>query len=171
MNGYARIGRILRAHGTTGELVVDPELDLTEVLGPDRLAYLTDPRGGPVPVRVGALRPVSKGDRLSFFLTLTTVTTRTDAEKLKGRYLFLPEDELPEYEDEEAALDGYRLIGTDGTEYGTVLDVMENPAHPLLEVAGPNGRFFVPWVDAYVLEIDDDEATITVADLTALMEL
>ncbi len=169
---FTRIGRILRAHGTAGEVVIEPELE-ADVFNPDQVMYLYDPKTDHYPIRIASVRPVTKGGHTQFFVFFGTITTRTLAESLRGKPVFVPSNLVTEAadEDEDWDLTGYAVVDSDGTVIGDVLDVIENPAHPLLEVKDGNGRFFIPFVDAYIIEIDDDRQTITVQDVDDLRTL
>lgn len=169
-NGYTRIGSIQRAHGTAGEVVVGPEID-AGLFEEGRILYLSDAKAGWLPMRVAAARRVQKGDRLLFFVLFASITTRTQAETLRGKTVGYPTDQMPDLPDEDSDLTGYQVVDADGTRIGEVLDLIDSPAHPLLEVKDDRGRFLVPFVDAYILEIDDEAAVVTVADVDALRSL
>lgn len=170
--GHTRIGRILRAHGTAGEVVIEPELE-ADVFHPDQVLYLHDPKADKIPYRIASVRKVTKGANTQFFVFFGSVTTRNLAEALRGKPVFVPSSLVPEPEEDTDDWDitGYAVVDSDGTPIGTVLDVIENPAHPLLEVKDDAGRFFIPYVDAYVIDIDDDAETVTVQDVDALRTL
>jgi 16S rRNA processing protein RimM len=170
--GHTRIGRILRAHGTAGEVVIEPELE-ADVFHPDQVLYLHDPKADKIPYRIASVRKVTKGGNTQFFVFFGSVTTRNLAEALRGKPVFVPSSLVPEPEEDTDDWDitGYAVVDSDGTPIGTVLDVIENPAHPLLEVKDDAGRFFIPYVDAYVIDIDDDAETVTVQDVDALRTL
>jgi 16S rRNA processing protein RimM len=170
--GYTRIGRILRAHGTSGEVVIEPDME-TDVFTPDQVMYLYDPSSEHYPIRVTAARKVVKGGHTQFFVFFGTITTRNLAEALRGKPVFVPASLVPEPapDDEDWDLTGYRVIDPLGTHVGDVLDVIENPAHPLLEVKGDTGSFLIPFVDAYIIDIDDENATIKVQDVDHLKDL
>lgn len=94
-----------------------------------------------------------------FAARLGTVTTKEQADSLKGIRLYAHRDALPSLPDDEfyhADLIGLEVIDTGGAVLGRVKAVLNHGASDLLEVAGPNlktpvllpfTRSFVPTVD------------------------
>ncbi len=118
------VGRITKAHGVKGEVVVLLVTDRTERLDPGS-TLLTDGR----PLTVVAARPHQ--DR--WIVAFEGVHDRTAAESLRGVVLRAEALEDPE------ALWVHVLVGSvvrevDGTERGRVVAVIDNPAHDLLEL-------------------------------------
>jgi 16S rRNA processing protein RimM len=169
-HAHTQIATILRAHGTAGEVAVGPEID-ADLYDEGRILYAPDPVTGWMPLRILSSRRVIKGGRHQFFVIFATITTRNQAEALRGKKLHVPTDQMPDLAEEDPDLTGYRVEDADGTRIGTVLDLLDSPAHPLLEVKDDRGRFLIPFVEAYILGIDDDEGVVTVADVDALRSL
>ena len=169
-HAHTQIATILRAHGTAGEVAVGPEID-ADLYDEGRIMYAPDPVTGWMPLRILSSRRVIKGGRHLFFVIFATITTRNQAEALRGKKLHVPTDQMPDLAEEDPDLTGYRVEDADGTRIGTVLDLLDSPAHPLLEVKDDRGRFLIPFVEAYILGIDDDEGVVTVADVDALRSL
>jgi 16S rRNA processing protein RimM len=116
------IGRIVRAHGLQGEVVVDLSTDRVDRL--DRGAVLDSDRG---PLTVVACRP----HQGRFLVTFEGVADRTAAEGLSGLSVRAEAVEDPD------ALWVHELVGsmvrdTAGVEWGRVTEVEANPAHDLL---------------------------------------
>lgn len=116
------VGRITKAHGLRGEVVVFLTTDRLERL--ERGSVLHTARGELV---VGASR--AHQDR--WIVSFEQVTTREAAEALRGLVLSAPPLEDPE------ALWVHELIGCtvvtpDGVERGVVESVLDNPAADLL---------------------------------------
>lgn len=167
-NDLVSVGYISRAHGTAGEVELKPTLNHPEIFSENQIYFLQDGRQS-VPVRAENLKLVRKGDQFSFFVKFENVTNRNEAEKLKGLSVLLPEDIIPEsdlYSDDD--LIGYTVISQDNVTIGEVVDVIENPGHSLIQIKDGEGAFFVPFVDAYILEIDDENGKIITSDLSAL---
>ena len=116
------VGRIIRAHGLRGEVVVDLLTDRLDRLEPG--AVLETDRG---PLRVVAARP----HQSRFLVTFDGVPDRTAAEELSGVALRAEAVEDPD------ALWVHEVVGTvvrerSGVERGRVVEVEANPAHDLL---------------------------------------
>lgn len=120
------VGRVGKAHGLAGEVVVSLISNRPErvVVGS---AFLTDAGE----LRIEAARPFSD----NWLMTFSGVDSRERAEALRGTVLRgLPLD------DEEAwwvhELIGSEVTDTDGAHLGTVTGVLANPASDLLELDG-----------------------------------
>jgi len=120
------VGRVGKAHGLTGEVVVSLISNRPErvVVGS---AFLTDTGE----LRIEAARPFVD----NWLMTFSGVDSRERAEALRGTVLRgLPLD------DEEAwwvhELIGSEVTDTDGAILGTVTGVLANPASDLLELDG-----------------------------------
>jgi 16S rRNA processing protein RimM len=166
------VGKIVRAHGTSGELVIAPDIRDTHLFDLSRLCYL-EQKHILEPFRLEAARPVLKGDRLSFFVKFENVRTRNDAERMRGIRVYLPKAELPDADDDESLylFIGYTVLNEKGQSEGEVLDVLENPAHPLLQIKYSDGSCLVPLVDAFIADADHVRKTVTIRSLEAFKEL
>ncbi|HAC14579.1 MAG TPA: 16S rRNA processing protein RimM [Bacteroidetes bacterium] len=170
-NDWTSIGFISRAHGLKGEVVLEPEFDDDELYSIDRIFYLGKIGRDPVPVRIGEIKLVQKGDQLSFFVKFEHIMDRSDAEKIKGLTLFLPSDEVEVDEYTEDDYVGYQVIREDGSPEGEVVGILDNPAHILLEILGDEGSYFIPLVDEYVSGIDEKNRQLIVTDVSELKSL
>jgi 16S rRNA processing protein RimM len=118
------IGRVAKPHGLRGEVVVQMVSDR-----PDRLAPGALFEAGDRHLEVVEARP----HQGRYLVRFAGVEDRNDAEKLRGLPL------LAEAVDDPDALWVHELIGSrcvelDGTERGTVVSVIDNPAADLLEL-------------------------------------
>lgn len=167
-NDLVSVGFISRAHGTAGEIVIQPTNDALEIFSVDQVITLRNGREE-LPARAETLKLVRKGNQHSFFVKFEHITNRTEAERLKGFEVFLPESLIPESDEQsDEDLIGYKILSEDGTLFGEVIDVVENPAHTLLQVKDADGAYYVPFVDAYILGIDDENAEIVATGLSEL---
>lgn len=148
------VGRVGRAHGLRGEVLVDVRTDSPELrLGPGTV-LVTDPAAaGPLRVEAGR---VHSGRLLLHF---GGVADRTAAEALRGVLLLaeVDPDVLPEDEDEwyDHQLVGLDAVLTDGTLVGEVREVLHLPGHDVLAVTRPDGaEALVPFVTEIVPEVD-----------------
>ena len=148
------VGRVGRAHGIHGLVSVDVRTDEPERRLVPGAVLLTDPEArGPLTIVEGR---VHSGRLL---LQFEGVEDRTQAEALRGTDLVVEIDpaELPEDEDEwyDHQLVGLTAVGTDGTSYGSVTEVVHLPMQDLLAVRTESGaEVLVPFVAAFVPEVD-----------------
>ena len=108
-------------------------------------------------------------------LKLAGIDTREDAEAVRGRELFVTEDDLPELPEGEfyvRELIGMQVMEENGDHVGEVTDVIQNTAQDLLQVKTDEGKsVLIPKVDVFVLDIDKAAGTITVRLQEGLMDL
>lgn len=132
------VGRIVRAHGLRGEVVVDFVSDRPERTTPGAELHVDGS-----PFEVAAARPHQQ----RWLVHFVGVADRDAAERLRGAVL-----EAPPIDDPEAVfvheVVGRRVVDQHGTDHGPVAAVVANPASDLLELT--DGRL-VPMVF-----LDDD---------------
>ena len=89
-----------------------------------------------------------------------------DIEMYKGRNLWIPREEGQELGEDEyyiADLLGLRVLLEDGTEFGTLKDVMETGANDVYVVTAENGReVLLPAIRECILNVNTEKGTMTV---------
>jgi 16S rRNA processing protein RimM len=148
------IGRIARAHGIRGEVVVVTHDPASELL--DRVGELWI---GGVPRRVVGARPTPRG----WLVVLEAVETRDDAEALRGQAVEV-DRELLDLDEGDVLLDdlvGCRVQRVDGTPWGTIAAVEHGMQDRLVIQDGEIERQ-LPLVDAFVTAIDIEAGVVTV---------
>lgn len=169
------IGRVARSHGVHGELLVEVRTDDPD----DRFALGTvlhsrRPRErSTTDHEVAGVREHS--GRL--LLRLAGVDDRTAADALRGVLFVVDHSELPPSEDPDAFYDhelvGLRVQTGDGTEVGTVLDVLHGASGELLSVrpAGASeGEHLIPFVVAIVTAVDPRAGIVVIDPPDGLLE-
>jgi 16S rRNA processing protein RimM len=103
---------------------------------------------------VEAVRPHAE----NLLVRFAGVTDRTAAVQLRGVLLTVEATELPGLDDPDEfydhQLEGLVAVGLDGTQLGTVREVVHAPASDLLVVETDRGEVLVPFVRAIVPEVD-----------------
>ncbi len=146
------VGRVLRPHGVRGEVVAEVLSDAPDRFAPGAELVAGDPDAGePLrPLRVAA----SRLHRGRLLLRFAGVEDRDAAEPLRSALLSIPlQAARPLAPDEfwPHQLVGLTVLDTQGSERGTVTDVVGGGAHDLLEVRLADGRTaLVPAVAALV---------------------
>ena len=168
------VGRVVKAHGITGELAVDIRTD-----DPDgRFAPGVSLRGRPS--RGGAerhyviesVRP--HGDRL--LVRLEGVADRNSADALRGTLFLVDSEGLPPIEDPDEfydhQLEGMTVTTTGGVEVGTVAEVLHTAAGELLAVRDADGaEVLVPFVSAIVVSVSLEDRAIAIDPPEGLLDL
>ncbi len=162
------VGRVRKAHGIRGELLVEPITDAPEtVFVSGRRLFAGTATGDPSPdgqeLHITAVRQHMDSVRL----TVAEVPDRSAAELWRGRFLLAPQDELPPPADDEVYLHellGMRVVHVDGRALGTVADTYELPQGLMLDVRPVNGgpTYFIPWMPDVLVLVDESERCITV---------
>lgn len=136
--GFAIVGRIRKAHGIRGEVVVEPLTDAPDaVFASGRRVFAGTVAGDRArdgaELVVDAARPFREGLLIRF----DRIPDRTVAELWRDRYLLLPIEELtPPAEDEVYIheLVGMQVVLMSGDALGEVLEVYEVPQGLVLDV-------------------------------------
>jgi 16S rRNA processing protein RimM len=146
------VGRVVKAHGIRGEVVVDVLSDV-----PGRFD------AGATVLLAGRERTVtgSRPHQGRLLVRFDGVHDRTAAELLRGAELRAPAADVSDSDSYFAhELVGMAVLDEDGTDLGRVSDLVELPdaaGYDLLEVTGPDGHtWLLPAVDDYV-EVDEAE--------------
>jgi 16S rRNA processing protein RimM len=122
------VGHIARAHGLRGQVVVELVTNRTERVAPG--AVMSDATGREFEV-IAATRQTPVGGRERWVVAFDGVTSREDAEALRGTILTgnpIDDDDALWIHD----LIGAALVDPAGAPLGTVVSVQANPASDLL---------------------------------------
>ena len=166
------VGRVVKAHGVTGEVVIDVRTD-----DPDtRFAPGTSLRGrakGGAERRYVVESAREHSGRL--LVRFDGVASRDGADSMRGT-LFLvdsadlpPIDEPDEFYDHQ--LEGLQVVTTTGTPVGSVAEVLHTAAGELLSVHTEDGEVLVPFVSAIVTSVSLADQTIEIDPPDGLLEL
>jgi 16S rRNA processing protein RimM len=138
------LGRVVGAHGVRGQVRVRWFGDGPDnLLGAERVE-LADGRGTEDPEPIGfVIEGGGRGRAGEVRLALRGVASREDAEALRGRLVLIEASALPPAPAGE--LYTYQLVGCrvelpSGEAVGEVREIWDAPAHPILVVAGSEGR-------------------------------
>ncbi len=171
------VGRVAKAHGVTGEVVVDVRTDDPDSrFGRGKTLRGRASRGGAErDYTIESVREHS--GRL--LLRLAGVVGRDAADALRGTLFLVDADDLPpitepdEFYDHQ--LEGLRVRTVGGADVGTVAEVLHTAAGELLSVKSVEGpEILVPFVSAIVttvsladgiVEIDPPDGLLNLADL------
>ncbi|HET6528075.1 MAG TPA: ribosome maturation factor RimM [Balneolaceae bacterium] len=173
-NQYEKIGYIARSHGIQGEVVFIPEMYAPALFDSLDLVRLENARGDLIPARIESARVQEKGNRLSFFVKFEHVTDRTQAEKLKHTSVFAEAEAIGSLVDAEDEVIDFTTfeVRVDDTFIGSVREVIDNPAHPILKViTDDQNQLLIPFVDEYVVEVDEESQIIQCQNLDQLADL
>lgn len=167
------VGRVVRAHGVTGEVVVEVRTDDPDIrFAPGSSLRGRPSRGGPERRYVVESVREHSGRLL---VRLDGVDDRTAADALRGILFLVDSEELPPIEDPDEyydhQLEGLQVVTTKGTAVGSVAEVLHTAAGELLSVRTEEGEVLVPFVSAIVTSVSLADRTIEIDPPEGLLEL
>jgi 16S rRNA processing protein RimM len=177
------VGRVVKAHGISGELVVDVRTDDPQgrFFAGNRLR-LKGSRTGPSStagtsasareVEVESARP--HGARM--LVRLAGVIDRDGADALRGNLFIVDSADLPPIDDPDEfydhQLEGLTVRTVDNVAVGLVTEVLHTPAGELLSVrTAANTEVLVPFVAAIVTSVSLDSGVIEIDPPDGLLDL
>ena len=163
------IGVVTGARGVRGELRIRP---LTE--NPQDVAAY-----GPVETEDGSRRFILSNVNIvskSIVARVNGITTRDEAEALKGVRLYVPKEALPQIEEDEyyeADLVGLKVSKVDGVTLGELVAVQNFGAGDLLEIHLEDRKdtVLLPFTVDFVPEVDLDGGVIVIDPPDGLFDL
>lgn len=168
------IGRVAKAHGVTGEVVVEIRTDDPEQrFVPGAQLRGRAARGGPE--RSFVIETVREhAGRL--LMRLTGVSDRNAADALRGTLFLVDTVQLPPIDDPDEfydhQLEGLAVRTVDGTVIGTVAEVLHTAAGELLSIKTPEGReVLVPFVSAIVTAVSLADGTVDIDPPDGLLDM
>ncbi|HEX3159559.1 MAG TPA: ribosome maturation factor RimM [Gemmatimonadaceae bacterium] len=152
------VGRVRKAHGLTGELVVEAITDAPDAIFASGRRVFAGTHDGNLAadrqeLHITGARPFKGG----YLVIVQEITDRTAAEAWRGRYLLLPGSEVTGLAEGEVYLHdlpGLRVELPAGELLGTVLDVYELPQGVVLDVKREQGSVMIPFRDEVVVRVD-----------------
>lgn len=165
---YRRLGRIVKTHGTRGEV----SLALRGGLSPTHLEGLEvwivpPPESGAVAHAITEVRSGPKGP----LVRISGIESPADAHDVVGRYLLTRGDEQSAEEDVEALL-GFEVHDATRGYVGTVSDVIHTGANDVLVLTdGPYGEVLVPVIPDVMRDTDAQDRVLHVVLLEGLIGL
>ena len=168
MEDLLKVGVITTTHGVRGEVKVFPTTDDVERFL--ELEYVLLDTG----------RELRRLDikNVRFFKNLVIlkfdgIDNINDIEKYKGKDLWIPREEAQELGEDEyyiADLQGLNVVLEDGTEFGTLCDVMETGANDVYIIdSNEHGEVLLPAIKECILDVDLEKNTMTVHLMKGLL--
>jgi 16S rRNA processing protein RimM len=171
------VGRVVKAHGISGELVVEIRTDDPAArFSPGNTLRAKPSRGGPE--RSCVIESAREhGGRL--LVRLAGVTDRDAADALRGTLFVVDSADLPDIDEADTyydhQLEGLRVHTTAGERVGVVAEVLHTAAGELLAVRPESGdqkrEVLVPFVSAIVTAVSLDDGTVEIDPPEGLLDL
>ena len=167
------VGRVVKAHGVSGEVVVEVRTDDPDTRFAPGAQLRARPRGGG-PQRTYVVDSAREHSG-RMLVRLADVANRTAAEALRGSVFLVDTEDLPPIDDPDEfydhQLEGLQVVTTTGIAVGSVAEVLHTAAGELLSVRSEQGEVLVPFVSAIVTSVSVADRTIEIDPPEGLLEL
>jgi len=167
------VGRVVKAHGITGELVVDVRTDdPQERFAPGNRLRLKPRAGESRDVQVESARP--HGARM--LVRLGGILDRDTAEALRGNLFIVDSADLPPIDDPDEfydhQLEGLAVRTVGGETIGSVTEVLHTAGAELLSVRTTEGaEVLVPFVRAIVTSVSLVDGVVEIDPPDGLLDV
>jgi len=166
----ALVGRIARAHGIRGQVIVNPETDFPEERFQPGAEVFVERKGSIEPLRITTVRFHRDRPVIGF----EGVDTMNDAEALAGYEMRVPVDRLaplPPHTFYRHDLIGCVVETTSGRQVGSVVDVEGSIGGSRLVIDGASGEILVPLVADICRQVDTVAKRIVIDPPDGLLDL
>jgi 16S rRNA processing protein RimM len=172
------VGRVRRAHGIKGELVVEPLTDAPDAtFASGRRLFAGTVDGDPAPdgrtLTIAQTRPFKEG----WLIRFAEISDRNAAELWRQRYLLAPLDELDPPSEGEVyvhELPGLDVVLVGGERVGEIVGTYELPQGLALEVrlaSRPDAdTILIPFSEEVVREVSVEDGRVVIDPPVGLLE-
>ncbi|MBI4213734.1 MAG: 16S rRNA processing protein RimM [Chloroflexi bacterium] len=162
---YLAIARVGSAHGVSGEVSCQLLTDFPERFSRTKRVFLGEEHQ-PIEIQHSRLN----GNRL--LLRFSGVENRTEAIRLVGRTVYIPESEavrLPAGSYFWHQVIGMAVRTADGQDLGNVVNILETGSNDVYVVQGDRGEVLIPATKEVVKSIEVDDGIMTVELIEGLL--
>jgi 16S rRNA processing protein RimM len=175
-NRFVEIARIGKVHGLDGTVRLRLAEDAEPIIKKDSLFYLKNRRGDLIPSRIVEFRVEKKHNVHLFFVKFDRIANRSEAGQFQDTPVYA--DVRIQQEPSETvheSIKGFEITDESGI-IGRVAGVMQNPAHPIIEMETVDRNsetdiILIPWVEEYVISIDRNLKQVHCQNLDQLINL
>ena len=163
------IGKILRAWGVKGELLIAPFCEDLKRYSQVEKVFISDADAKEKPYRIKRSR-IFQGEIL---LQLEGIDNRTKAERLKGKYLEIDKKDVPLLTEGcyyVFDLVNCQILTLKGKKIGEVMEILLFPANPVLSVRKGKEEYLIPFVKEVVKKIDLEKRVIWIEPIEGLLD-
>jgi 16S rRNA processing protein RimM len=170
------VGRVVKAHGIGGEVVVEIRTDDPAArFAPGTALRAKQSRGGGSERSYVVADAREHGGRL--LVRLDGVDDRNAADSLRGSVFVVDSDDLPPIDEADTyydhQLEGLHVRTTAGQDVGVIAEVLHTAAGELLAVkrSDDGAEVLVPFVSAIVTSVSLDEGAVEIDPPEGLLDL
>lgn len=162
-------GKITKTHGLKGELTL--KLDVANPADFKDLRYLLiEEKGNLIPYFI-EYQKIS-GDKM--FVQLQDVKKMEQAVVFIGKAVFLPNEQMPELDDDEFYYNeivGFTLIDAEKGEIGEISDVLEYPTQAVIQVMKEGKEILIPIHDDIIEKVNKKAKTLNIKAPEGLIDM
>lgn len=165
-------GTISRTHGVKGQVIIDLQQTLINKAEEVELVFL-QLEGLPVPFFFDPENTKLRNSK-QLMARLDGIGTLEEATKLIGTDVYIPRRFVADHATENVRhnLYDYNLHDSSGTNIGRVIDFIDNPGNPLLEITKTDGKIaLIPYVTDWILEVNQAQKIISMQMPDGLLDL
>lgn len=169
------VGRVRRAHGIRGELVVEALTDAPDAIFAAGRRVLAGTRDGDVSKDRQELQILrSSPFKGGLIVAFAGIDDKSSADTWRDRYLLVPEDEVALPSPDELFIHdlvGMRVVRVSGEHVGEVSAMLELPQGLLMEVRRAGGNtVLLPFDEQTVTHVDAEQRVIHVDPIEGLID-
>lgn len=161
MEKQLQVGVISSTHGVRGEVKVFPTTDDVTRFRQLKKVYLDTGREM-LPLEIQNVKFFKQFAILKF----KGIDNINDIEKYRGKSLMIDREDAVDLDEDEyfiADMIGMKVCTEDGSEFGTLKDVMETGANDVYIIDSPeHGEVLIPAIRECILDVDMDEERVTI---------
>ena len=162
-------GKITKTHGLKGEITV--KLDVANPEDFKDLRYLLiEDRGNLIPYFIENQK--INDDKM--IVRLQDVKKVEQAVAFMGKAVFLPNEFMPELEDDDfyyKEIVGFKMVDTQKGEIGEISDVLEYPTQAVIQVMKDEKEILIPIHDDIIQKVDKKAKILTVKAPEGLIDM
>lgn len=161
MEKQLQVGVISSTHGVRGEVKVFPTTDDVTRFRQLKKVYLDTGREM-LPLEIQNVKFFKQFAILKF----KGIDNINDIEKYRGKSLMIDREDAVDLDEDEyfiADMIGMKVCTEDGSEFGTLKDVMETGANDVYIIDSPeHGEVLIPAIKECIIDVDMEEERMTI---------
>lgn len=162
-------GKVTKTHGLKGEITI--KLDVVNPSDFRDLRYiLIEDKGNLIPYFIENQK--INGDKM--FVQLQDVTKMEQAVVFLGKGVFMPNEMLPELDDNDfyfKEIIGFNLIDEEKGEVGTISDVLEYPTQSVIQVMRDGKEILIPIHDDIIQKVNKKAKVLNIKAPEGLIDM
>ncbi|HRI01677.1 MAG TPA: ribosome maturation factor RimM [Saprospiraceae bacterium] len=159
---YFAIGSLGKTHGVHGSIKCFVQEEFNDLIQANQWLFIK-PKGNFIPFKILDV----KGDG-ELMIQLEGIHNLEQAKDLAHQEIYVDKSkfskellDLIDKQYSEAEFEGFQLFDQNGISFGTILSIEEFPSQWMLKIADHKIEFYVPFVEEWLLDIDEDQRTVT----------